>query len=491
MTNKFGGYGKSLTGEVDFSKVAKKSELNTKVTSPAIAKADNIVLIKDATGEIKDSGINMSDLITNPPADGTARVVGYTGNLVSIKNQIGSLGDSGVKVDDLLKNPMTDNLDMNNHKITGLTQDYPPRDYTQAASWGDVTSLNRNNVDKAGDRMTGDLIMTNNKIMELNQDYPPTSTSQAICWGQARKLADTRLNRAGDTMSGDLNMNNKKITALNQDYPPNEAGQVICWSQARSLVDTKLSLSGGTLTGNLSMTIGRDDKRSFGCSDLKDATGFHFNLGDLDNRLQYEKSSRGPQPVMLHTTGGFGVKQGEDHICYLGNPWHKNISISREVNMNWNRINKLSEPSDSSDAATKNYVDINAKKEKSVITVWAEEVGGTQPGQWEWSMGDKGSQGAHRHSGYCMPARGNIIRMSLSSVARGGAAGNAMGVGISVNGRKNTSYVVNKEASKKSAYTIFTTPLVVEAGSVINVFSLTPSSDAKNSVVAVLIELEL
>lgn len=66
-----------------------------------------------------------------------------------------------------------------------------------------------------------------------------------------------------------------------------------------------------------------------------------------------------------------------------------------------------------------------------------------------------------------------------------------MAVGISVNGVKNTTYFVSKVTSKKSAYTIFHTPLTVEAGSVINFHSMTPSSDAKNSVVSVLIELEL
>ena len=101
-TNKFGGSGGSAGFDIDFSRVAKKSELATKVTRPSNARADNIVLIKDATGQIKDSGINVSDLIKNPPSGGSTRVIRYTGNLVAIKNQIGTLKDSGIKAVDLV-----------------------------------------------------------------------------------------------------------------------------------------------------------------------------------------------------------------------------------------------------------------------------------------------------------------------------------------------------------------------------------------------------
>ena len=123
--------------------------------------------------------------------------------------------------------------------------------------------------------------------------------------------------------------------------------------------------------------------------------------------------------------------------------------------------------------------------------MWAEEVGPITMGHAEWSFGDRGSGASHRKSGYCIPVSGQIIRMSLTSVTQTGEGSDSATVSLIVNGLRKPDYGVTKETGKISAYTIFESPCEVQAGDVINFYSKTALSNARNSVVAVLIEIDL
>ena len=396
MTNIFGGFGTKEDTEIDFSKVAKRSHLATKVSRPVNSTPNNLVAIRDESGEIKDSGIGASDL---------------------------------------LKTPMNTDLNMNNHKINGLDQTYPPRDYSQAATWGHLSRVGHTKVDKSGDAMTGGLNMQNNIITGLVQNYPPDDNSQAMCWGQGQELAHGKLNKSGDVMTGDLKM-----------------------------------------------STGKDKARFMGCLDLTDGKGFSIGLGNISNQLQYEITPKYDQPVKLLTASGFLVKLANIDICLLGN----NIYFYRDIFMQSHRIHSLKDPHESTDAATKRYVD----SKKAIITVWAEETGGLKAKEFEWSFGNGSTGGTHRFSGYTLAAAGRIIRMALSSVIRDGDAAGEVRVHISINGVEQKIGVIKPEG-QRSAFVIFDTPLEVSAGSTINFVSKTNNKRSLTSVVSILIELDL
>ena len=81
-----------------------------------------------------------------------------------------------------------------------------------------------------------------------------------------------------------------------------------------------------------------------------------------------------------------------------------------DLNLNNNKIVNLSEPNSDQDAATKQYVD----SRKPLITIWAQENGPLNSGEYEWSFGS-GDLYTLAKCGYCMPAAGRILRGSISS----------------------------------------------------------------------------
>ena len=287
MTNVFGGYGQSKESKfIDYSLVVK-----TKVTRPANATADNLVLIKDATGEIKDGKIAVGDLVKRG-AD----------------------------------------LDMDDHTIKGIKQDYPPRDYSEVATWETVARVTNNKLDVRGGRMDGLINMNNNKITGLPTDPIQTDDSQAVSWGQVKNIA-----KKSNSLLTDINMNGHKIKGLNLEWPIHaEGGEALSYLQIKLLVEE----------------------------------------------------------------------------CMKNTP--------------------------------------------TIITVWAEETGTLQRNTFEWSFGNGSSGGTHRHAGYPMSVRGEIIRMAVSSVQKDGKASGVIAVGLGINGEfQSDDYKVVKPAGKKSAYVFF------------------------------------
>ena len=95
--------------------------------------------------------------------------------------------------------------------------------------------------------------------------------------------------------------------------------------------------------------------------------------------------------------------------------------MAGDLDLNNNKITNVADPTEDDDAVTKQYVD----SRKPLITIWAQENGPLNSGEYEWCFGS-GDLYILANCGYCMPASGRILRGSLSSVSEsGGTAGNA------------------------------------------------------------------
>ena len=57
--------------------------------------------------------------------------------------------------------------------------------------------------------------------------------------------------------------------------------------------------------------------------------------------------------------------------------------------------------------------------ENTLITIWAQENGPLNAGEYEWSFGS-GDLYTHAKCGFCMSASGRILRGSISSVGDSG-----------------------------------------------------------------------
>ena len=126
---------------------------------------------------------------------------------------------------------------------------------------------------------------------------------------------------------------------------------------------------------------------------------------------------------------------------------------------------------------------------KPVITVWADESGKLQSGQSEWSFKGGANGLAHREGGYPMLLDGAILRIALSFVDARGQPYREVIVSLVVDG-SITPNLIKKQDSKKTAVQNITPKHRVQVGSVINFMTCT-NTDAKSSVVALLIELDL
>ena len=158
-----------------------------------------------------------------------------------------------------------------------------------------------------------------------------------------------------------------------------------------------------------------------------------------------------------------------------------------DLNLNNNKIVNLSEPTEDDDATTKRYVD----SRKPLITIWAQENGPLNSGENEWSFGS-GDLYTHANCGFCMPASGRIIRGSLSSVGESGGTSGRVQVKIIVNGRSvGPNIILTKHARRYSHTQTFTNPIRLVENDRINFITHINTSDATNTIVSLLIELDL
>ena len=172
---------------------------------------------------------------------------------------------------------------------------------------------------------------------------------------------DEKVSKTGDVMSGDLNMAGNRITGLNSNLPLTE-NEAVSFLRVVQLVrdseretEIKVSKSGDVMSGDLLISaIG--DNRIVGCNDLNTNRSFSVLLGTSTNKLYFMYLPQ--QPVTLETDHGFLVKTGNDDVCQLGTE----IIFHKVLRMNSNAITNLPIPRLPHEAASKLYVDANARK---------------------------------------------------------------------------------------------------------------------------------
>ena len=245
-------------------------------------------------------------------------------------------------------------------------------------------------------------------------------------------------------VEGDLSMNTHKITNLAEPIEPEDAatrGYIKNFTR-----NNFLRLDG---TNNMEGDLNADNHKIINLSDPVDD-------GDVINKSYLES-----------TTNNFIRRDGGDRN--LGN----------------NKIVNLSEPTEVQDAATKQYVD----SRKPLITIWAQENGPLNTGEYEWSFGS-GDLYTLAKCGYCMPAAGRILRGSLSSVNGDNTSGDAR-VSIVINGRNNDGDDIMKGMGRYSETTLFIFPIRLAQNDRINFRTVLDTVNATNSIVSLLIELDL
>ena len=119
-------------------------------------------------------------------------------------------------------------------------------------------------------------------------------------------------------------------------------------------------------------------------------------------------------------------------------------------------------------------------KDTSVISIFAESKGAII----ENEIFSFGNGGRERRAGYVMMRQGRILGIGLSSKRRSGE----VSVGISVNDKILPNCEITLDTTAKK-HEIFSTPFIVDAGSVINFVCKKENLTTENTVASLLIEL--
>jgi len=158
-----------------------------------------------------------------------------------------------------------------------------------------------------------------------------------------------------------------RITGLNTSLPLSSSDAVSCLRVVQLVRDsereteTKVSKSGDVMSGDLLFSAIGDDNRIIGCNDLNTNRSFSFLLGTSTNKLYFMYLPQ--KPVTLETEHSFLVKAGNNDVCQLGTADDSSeIVFHKVVRMNSNAITNLPIPALPHEAASKLYVDGNARK---------------------------------------------------------------------------------------------------------------------------------
>ena len=301
-----------------------------------------------------------------------------------------------------------------------------------------VRYVNNNFLRRDGSNdVVADISLNSNKIANLANPVNDQDASTKI-------YVDTKVDKSGDTMSGILNMNNNKITGL---ADPTNAQDAVSKSYVKSFTrNTFLKIDGtNIMEGNLSLN---DHK-----------------ITDLAN----------PTAAQDAVSKRYVDTKADTKLDKSGD------IMTGELNMNNNKITGLADPTDAQDVVTKLYAD----SRKPVITIWAQELGNLNAGQYEWSFAGGNTP---EQIGYCMPTSGRVIRGSLSSMNNNNPTGVAL-VHVTINGRLTPQMIIKPDRTYART-TVFNPPPVVSQDDVIN-FRTFADATATNSIVSVLIELDL
>ena len=282
--------------------------------------------------------------------------------------------------------------------------------------------------------------------------YSSGQSSAMAPGASARYVNNNFLRRDGSNdVQGELNMNNHKLVGLTEPTESQDAatrGYIKNFTRNNFLkLDGTNNMAGGLDLNNNKITNVADPTED----------------DDAINKRYLESA-----------TNNFLRRDGSN-------------DVQGEISMNNHKIVNLSEPTEDDDATTKQYVD----SRKPLITIWAQENGPLNSGENEWSFGS-GDLYTHANCGFCMPASGRIIRGSLSSVGESGGTSGRVQVKIIINGNllsKLGGHTLTIPARRHSHTTLTRIPLAQNDR--INFMTGVSSPDAVNTIVSLLIELDL
>ena len=159
-----------------------------------------------------------------------------------------------------------------------------------------------------------------------------------------------------------------------------------------------------------------------------------------------------------------------------------------DLNMSNNKIVNVAWPTSDDDAVNKAYADFVVS---TVITIWAQENGPLNRGEYEWSFGS-GDLYTLAKCGYCMSAPGRIFRGSISSAHDSDNTDDIRPavVRIVINGQV-TDNEISKPNGVFSHTDVFNPPISVAQNDRINFQTFSNTSNAVNTIVSLLIALDL
>ena len=188
-----------------------------------------------------------------------------------------------------------------------------PVDNNEVATKGYVESHGGGSyLPLSGGTMSGDINMNNNRLTNLNGGVAPADAVN-------RAQLDTKFDKSGGTMTGQLSMNNNRI--LNIALTPILGREATCKDYVDGLINGRLSINGGTMSGDINLN-GND---LINC-DVVRPNGISLNL------------------LSQNQAGGMRI-------------FNTLLDIFTDIRLNTRKITFLGEPTASSDAATKQYVD--------------------------------------------------------------------------------------------------------------------------------------
>lgn len=158
----------------------------------------------------------------------------------------------------------------------------------QGAIMSQTPDLSKYLKNDGTDSMTGNLNMNNNKITNVTNG---SNSKDAVNYSQLQ----TKLSTSGGTMTGPINMGNNKITNVANGTANTDVANV-------GQMNTKLSLSGGTMSGQISMSNNKITNLANGVSST-DAINLGQFQSMMSNLLPVYYFKDSTSPSYLYWTG--------------------------------------------------------------------------------------------------------------------------------------------------------------------------------------------
>ena len=281
-----------------------------------------------------------------------------------------------------------------------------------------------------------------------------SSQSSAMAPGASVRYVNNNFIRrdGSNDIEGELSMNNHKLVNLSE---PTEVQDAATRGYVKNFTRNNFLKIDGT--NNMEGDLNVNNHNIINLSDPVDD-------GDVITKSYLES-----------TTNNFLRRDGSD-------------SMGGELNLSDNKIVNVAYPTSDYDVVNKAYADFVARP---VITIWAQENGPLNRGEYEWSFGS-GDLYTLAKCGYCMPAVGWILRGSISSAHDSDNTDDIRPavVRIVINGQVTDNEIL-KPNGVFSHTDVFNPPIRLAQNDRINFQTSSNTSNAVNTIVSLLIRLNL